>query len=299
MSGIPRILDADSSQLLAMTGSQLAESIRLAEGRTVAAEVQCDVQPPVDAVSNGELAAAFGADLVALDRYDVTRPAIAGVALDLMEPLRAYARLLGRPVAVNLMVAGAEASLAGRAFTQANAELATLQGVTTLFVYVRPKHGGTHEQMVRQVSAVSAALGGRVMLVGVPSFLRAAPRTIANLDAFRRDIDALAKAGCMGIALPMPGSKQGWTIDLAGTLVDHTHAAGTLAWLFVTHSVEGAPQSVMSALALDAKHTGADAIRLDEAGPSGMPPPENIMAFSLALRGVRHTYRRMAASILR
>ncbi|MEZ4671434.1 MAG: hypothetical protein R3E39_26320 [Anaerolineae bacterium] len=56
---------------------------------------------------------------------------------------------------------------------------------------------------------------------------------------------------------------------------------------------------VMTPLALEANQIGADAVRLDEAGLSGMPVPENIHAFSLVLRGERHTYRRMASSIMR
>jgi hypothetical protein len=146
---------------------------------------------------------------------------------------------------------------------------------------------------------VHRALGDRVLLVGVPSFSRPAPRDPAALDRFRRDFAELIEAGCLGGALPMPGSKQGWTLEATARLIDAIHADGALAWLFVTHSVEGAPPDVMTALALDAKRLGADAVRLDEAGPAGMPPPDNVLAFSLALRGTRHTWRRMAASILR
>ncbi len=301
MSAIKRLLDANASDLLAMNGAELAESIRLSEGRTVAAEVLCDGSPPVEGVSHGELAAAFGADVIALDHYDPLNPLIAGATCTEAQPLRAHARLVGRPVGTNLIVAGgaAEAALGGRAFTEANAERAAEQGAQIVFVYVRPHQGGTHERMVERVSAVRRLLGDNVLLVGVPSFSRSAPRDLASLHTFATDIAALLDAGCMGTALPMPGSKQGWTVDAAGTLIDGIHSARALAWLFVTHSVEGARPEVMIALALDAKRLGADVVRLDEAGPSGMAPPENILAFSLALRGARHTYRRMASSILR
>lgn len=301
MTAVTRLLDASSSQLLALTGGELAESIRLSEGRTVAAEVLCDAASPVEGVSHGELAAAFGADLVALDRYDPLRPLVSNVALPAAEPLRAYARLLGRPVGVNLIVAAGEAetALGGRSFSAAHAEHAAEQGAQAIFVYVRPRQGGTHAMMVQRIAEVHGLLGDRLLLVGVPSFSRPAPRDAAALDAFRADLSMLIEAGCQAAALPMPGSKQGWTVEAAGGLTDAIHAAGALAWLFVTHSVEGAQPGVMTALALDAKRVGADAVRLDEAGLSGMPAPENILAFSLALRGARHTYRRMAASILR
>ena len=41
------------------------------------------------------------------------------------------------------------------------------------------------------------------------------------------------------------------------------------------------------------------AIALGDTGYPGMALPENIMAYSVAIRGVRHTYHRMAASINR
>ena len=301
MSAVKRLLDACASELLAMSGAELAESIRLSEGRTVAAEVLCDAASPVEGVSHGELAAAFGADIVTLDRYDPLSPIIAGAPSAAVEPLRAYARFLGRPVGVNLVVAAgeAEAALGGRSFTEAHAERIAEQGAQVICVYVRPKQGGTHDEMVRRILEVHQRLGDRVLLVGVPSFSLPAPRSPASLAAFRDAITALIDAGCAGIGLPMPGTKQGWTVELAGTLTDAIHAAGALSWLFITHSVEGAQPEVMAALALAAKHAGADAVRLDEAGLSGMPAPENLLAFSLALRGARHTYRRMASSVLR
>jgi carbohydrate-selective porin OprB len=117
-----------------------------------------------------------------------------------------------------------------------------------------------------------------------------------TLASLRDQAMRLLDAGCAGVAFPMPGSKQGWLPDATATLIDSVQGHDGLAWLFVTGSIEGAPQSVMHNLAHLGKQLGADAFRLDEAGLSGMPPPENILAFSLALRGARHTYRRMASS---
>ena len=102
----------------------------------------------------------------------------------------------------------------------------------------------------------------------------------------------LLTSGCDGIGLPMPGSKQGWENHHTRQLIDMVHSRDGLAWLFVTGSIEGAPQSGMIQLALSAKQIGADVVRLDEAWLSGMPIPENIFTFLLALRGKRHTYCR-------
>ena len=44
---------------------------------------------------------------------------------------------------------------------------------------------------------------------------------------------------------------------------------------------------------------GADIHHIGDSGYMGMALPENIMAYSVAIRGKRHTYRRMAVSLLR
>ncbi len=47
------------------------------------------------------------------------------------------------------------------------------------------------------------------------------------------------------------------------------------------------------------KMAGTDIHHLGDTGYFGMALPENIMAYSIAVRGVRHTYHRMACSIER
>ncbi len=64
-------------------------------------------------------------------------------------------------------------------------------------------------------------------------------------------------------------------------------------------SQEGASVTVIEQLALWSKLTGADIHHIGDAGYSGIAVPENITAFSIALRGRRHTWKRMASSILR
>lgn len=47
------------------------------------------------------------------------------------------------------------------------------------------------------------------------------------------------------------------------------------------------------------KMTGTDIHHLSDTGYPGVAIPENIMAHSITIRGVRHTYHRMASSINR
>ncbi len=300
---VKRLLEAFASDFDRMDGWELAESIRLAEGRTLAVEVLCQTEPPVEGVSGGELAAAMGADIIVLDQYDPLSPRIAGVADNLLgdQPLEHYSTLLGRPVGINLIVAEREraAALGGRLFSPESLAAAVRQGVDLLFIYARPHQGGSPALQAEAVGLIERECGSRIMVIGVPSFSKPPPRDSASFESHRAEMLALLDAGCEAVAMPMPGSKQGWQAEQAAALIDVAHQSGGLAWLFVTGSIEGAPPSVMHELALNAKQLGADAIRLDEAGLSGMSPPENILAFSMALRGARHTYRRIASSIRR
>jgi hypothetical protein len=297
-----RMLDATASDFLAMDAPGLAASIRGAEGRTLSAEVIATTAPPVGGISLGELAAAFGADLITLDAYDALKPQIMGVTSHILEdkqPLAAYKRLLGRPIAVNLVVAPDNLTLNGRQAIPEHFELIHDQGADLVFLYARPGQGGTIERQQAAARQAGEVFGDEVLLIGVPSFSLPPPRTPQQIITYQQHIDTLMEAGCAGIGMPMPGSKQGWLFDTARQLIDHVHSADGLAWVFVTGSVEGAPPETMQQMAVAAKQLGADAIRLDEAGLSGMPLPENIYQFSLALRGKRHTYRRMASSIRR
>ncbi len=78
-------------------------------------------------------------------------------------------------------------------------------------------------------------------------------------------------------------------------LVDAVHTEGSLAVAPVgTSQQEVADSQTIRTLALAAKRAGADVLHLGDAGTSGIAEPMNILTASLASRGRRHTYRRMA-----
>lgn len=64
-------------------------------------------------------------------------------------------------------------------------------------------------------------------------------------------------------------------------------------------SQEGADEQTIKQMALYNKMAGADIHHIGDAGYNGIAVPENIMNYSIAIRGRRHTYTRMAASIIR
>ncbi|ETK37371.1 hypothetical protein MPTA5024_04155 [Microbispora sp. ATCC PTA-5024] len=77
------------------------------------------------------------------------------------------------------------------------------------------------------------------------------------------------------------------------------HAAGALTMTTIGTSQEGADADTVRRLALMAKMTGTDIHHLGDCGYFGITVPENILAYSVAIRGRRHAYRRMAMSLLR
>ena len=82
-------------------------------------------------------------------------------------------------------------------------------------------------------------------------------------------------------------------------MVTFTHSLGCLAMTAIGTSQEGADVDTIRRIALECKMTGADIHHLGDSGYTGIAAPENITAYSIVIKGVRHTYRRMAASINR
>lgn len=299
-----RILDAQASDFMQMSASELAKSIRETEGRTISAEVIVTYEPPTEGVTLAEITAAFGADIITLDHYDPDHPVIKGMPMEAANypaPVSELKRLLGLPVAINMAVTKQKegGALYTRRYSPERMKKAIQQGADIVFLYGDPLSGASLAEVVKAVSEAKQTYSEKVLLVGVPNVYFPPPVTPEIQTEYQSAHEQLLKAGAESIGLVMPGSKQGWRLDDTSRLVDHVHALGGLVWLIMTGSVEGSPVENIQQMALNAKMAGGDIYRLDEAGLSGMPLPENILEFALTIRGKRHTYRRMALSPLR
>ena len=115
----------------------------------------------------------------------------------------------------------------------------------------------------------------------------------------KEDISAFARAGADIILLPAPGTVPGITMEYVRELVNYSHSLGCLTITAIGTSQEGADIATIRQIALMCKMTGTDIHHLGDAGYGGMALPENIQAYSIAVRGIRHTYRRMAGSVNR
>lgn len=306
-----RILDCQSSDFANMTREELLGAIAGSEGRTIACETIGYIMPMLGDITNAEFAAAMGADLLLLNMFDVWEPSIRG--LPKVEPenvVRKLKHLTGRPIGINLepveQVLSSEdpeenmwAMTSGRKATVENARRAADMGVNFIVLTGNPGVGVTNTAIVQTLDLYKKEVGDRVILVAGKMHASGILTEGAEKIITREDIAAFAAAGADIILLPAPGTVPGITMEYVRDLVSYAHALGLLTITAIGTSQEGADTATIRQIALMCKMTGTDIHHLGDAGYGGMALPENIQAYSIAVRGIRHTYRRMAGSVNR
>lgn len=315
-----RILDLPPAALARLGGDALIASIRDAEGRTVAAETIVASGPLLDKVSNPELAAAFGADLLVLNVYDVEHPRVVGMpavkgtgrgaADDWADSLPFgavrlgggrtagdVARWTGRVTAVNLEPVPADLKdfPSGRRATVGNAELLVEQGAAIAVITGNPGTGVTMDAIVGAVREIREATAGRLVIFAGRMHAAGSGEAVISVD----DVARLADAGAHGLVMPAPGTTPGASMAAATARVEAAHEHDLLVWSSIGTSQEGATESVVERIGLESKACGADVHHIGDSGYFGIAPPENIYAYSVAIRGRRHTWHRMAGSMMR
>ncbi len=287
---VRRLLDATPDQLGRLRGRELLESIQHSEGRTVMAEVIAGAPPLIQGLLNPALAAGAGADLILLNLYDVTAPAVHGAPGGSLEDL---ARLLGRPAGCNLEPIDAvpPTVVPGRLATADNAKRARDLGARFIVVTANPRTGVQQATLIARALEIARAVGNDVLVFA--GKMHGAGLTEPPLSA--EDIRALADGSVHGVLIPAPGTIPGMTVDRATRLAEEAHGRGLLVLSAIGTSQEGASARVVEQIALWSKMAGADVHHIGDAGYSGVAIPENIMALSMAVRGRRHTWFRIAA----
>lgn len=302
------MLECRCSDLVSMTREELLYAMAASEGRTLACETVGTLQPMLGDITNAEFVAAMGADLILLNIFDVNNPVIRG--LPKTEPenvVRKLKELTGRPIAINLEPV--EQSMGatdpmwelsdGRKATLSNAKKAADMGVNMVLLTGNPGIGVTNKAITDTLALYRAELGDRLVLAAgkmhAAGILSEAAENIITKD----DVKAFREAGADIILLPAPGTVPGITQEYATELIRYIHSLGGLAMTAVGTSQEGADTATIRQIALMSKMAGADIHHLGDAGYGGMALPENIQAYSIAIRGIRHTYRRMAGSVNR
>jgi hypothetical protein len=297
------LLDLRPSQLIRLSGKELIDSVRACEGRVVACEVVCPVMPLLYDVTNAELTAAFGADLIILNLYDATEPYIFGVKPEAGESvIQRLKRLTGRPVGINLepvdpeiKVMGDKANIEkGRTATRENARLAYEQGAAFIVLTGNPKTGVTNDSILKAIEDIRDELSDSIALIAGKMHGAGIGSEMGENIMSARDVESFIDAGADVILVPAPGTVPGVTVEFVKNIADLTHKKGAILMTTIGTSQEGSDIQTIRNIALNCKMAGADIHHIGDAGYTGIAVPENIMAYSIAVRGIRHTYRRMA-----
>lgn len=305
---LKRLIDTTAQELTSYNKAELLTAISDSEGRTLAAETIGTVTPMLVNITNAEFVASLGADLIMLNIFDVNNPIIQGLPQTSPEDtIREVKRLTGRMVAINLEPAvikdGQEESVwnltTGRQATVENARKAADMGVDMIVLTGNPGVGVDNEAIIQALSRLKEAVGDRVILTAGKMHASGIISEAGEKILTEKDVEAFVDAGADVILLPAPGTVPGITMEYAGNLIRKAHEKGALAMTTIGTSQEGADEATVRQIALMCKMAGADIHHIGDSGYMGMALPENITAYSVAIRGKRHTYRRMAMSLLR
>ncbi len=304
-----RLLDCYSSDFSQFTREDLLESVVKSEGRVLACETIGTIRPMLGDVTNAEFVSAMGADIILLNMFDVKSPHIQGLPeTPPMETVRMLKRLTGRPIGINLepVDAGEEGETdplwqmsEGRRATLENAELACEMGVDMILLTGNPGMGVSNEAIERTLRLYKEKVGNRIVLAAGKMHAAGILEEAAENIMTREDVRRFWDAGADIILFPAPGTVPGITVEYVRELVTYAHSLGALTITAIGTSQEGADTDTIKQLALWCKMTGTDIHHLGDAGYAGMSLPENIQAYSVAVRGIRHTYHRIAASVRR
>jgi hypothetical protein len=278
-----RILNCRASDFsLPVTAAELKQAISASEGRVMMADVAADAAPLYGEVTNGELLCAFGADLLLVKGMDCQTQKIQGC-----DNLDHFKALSGRLVGVSLEVLADNAPENPRAWDPARLAQVANADFYCLTAYDKP---GVTAARVNE--AVSQLRGLTDKLILAAKFYRTGLGEAQEYAAY-------VAAGADGVIVPAPSSCRGASEARVEQILCAVQGAGGLAITTISSSQEGADEETVRQIALACKRCGADVYHFGDAGVAGMADPQAVYTSSLAVRGKRHTWVRMAASRVR
>lgn len=309
---VKRLISANTSDILAMNAEDLKESIKASEGRVVLSENVVTSQPLGEDITNAEVAAAFGADLILLNNMDVMNPVVMGL-YDGEETMataklrhdghiiKDLQHLVGRPIGVNLEPIDVDADMleerleivTGRTATPETLAEVERLGYNFVVLTGNPGTGVTNEQIVKNIKIAKQKFSG--LVIAGKMHAAGVNEPLINPDIVKEFIDA----GADVILVPAVGTVPGLTDDELTEIVKIAHEANALVMSTIGTSQESGTTSYIENIAIRNKICGVDIQHIGDAGYGGMAPVENIFTLSKAIRGQRHTVSRMARSINR
>lgn len=222
-----RLLDCTASDLETMTKQDLLFAMEASEGRVLACETIGIFTPLVGDVSNAELAAALGGDVILLNIFDVQNPQIQGLPQGVkpQDAIRMVKRLTGRPVGINLepveqgYAAEVDTTLwnltPGRAATRENALLAAQMGVDFILLTGNPGVGVTNKAITDTLRVFRETVGDRVILCAGKMHASGSIAEAGERIVTKEDVRAFAEAGADIIlfTLRAPSPASPWSMS--------------------------------------------------------------------------------------
>ncbi|AHG18578.1 PEP phosphonomutase [Chania multitudinisentens RB-25] len=305
-----RYLDCCASELAAIDRQGLLESLQASEGRILVSETIGAVQPMLMDITNAELAASQGADLLLLNLFDVDKPRLQGLPAGIVpeNSLRELQRLTGRVVGVNLEAVDPNfkdthgefwAATKGRLATAENAKKLVAMGAKFVVLTGNPGNGISNETIGHCLQEIRQAAGDSLVIIAGKMHAAGILTRAGGKIITQEDVSTFVAQGADIVLLPAPGTVPGITQEYIEQLIDHAHRQGAMTMTAIGTSQEGASVETIRQIALMCKMAGTDLHHIGDAGYTGMALPENIMAYSVAIRGIRHTYSRIARSVNR
>ncbi|MGL5425764.1 MAG: haloacid dehalogenase-like hydrolase [Serratia fonticola] len=305
-----RYLDCSASDLANISKDDLIYAIRASEGRILVSESIAVTQPLLNNVTNAELAASQGADILLLNLFDVNQPHIAGLPGDVPpeNAIRELQRLTGRVIGVNLEAVDPAFAIthnefwqmtAGRAATAENARKLYELGARMVVLTGNPNNGVSNQAIAEALKHIRDEVGDKLVLVTGKMHGAGIVRESGSQLITEQDIALFVENGADIVLLPAPGTIPGMSQEKVASLITFTQQQGALAMTAIGTSQEGADVQTIRQIALMSKMAGADLHHIGDTGYLGLALPENIFAYSVAIRGVRHTYTRIARSVNR
>lgn len=309
---VKRLISATPGEVAKMSGSELKQSIKASEGRTICVENVVGTMPQVGDLTNAEVAKAFGADLILLNGFDCFHPVVLGVpglsfdavmdpTIEIENPIPVLKKLTGRPIGINLepipealdLMSEQVVISKGRTSSAETIQRAEELGVDFICFTGNPGTGVTNEAIAGAVKIAKEHFSG--MIIAGKMHSAGSDEPVVTKEA----ITAYAEAGADILLLPAVGTIQGFLEQDLIDAVKFAKARDLLTMTAIGTSQESARPETLRQIALTCKTCGVDIQHIGDAGYGGLAPAENIFEMSIAIRGMRHTLYRCAQSVNR
>ena len=297
---VKRLISARASEIRQMNGKELYQALKASEGRTIVSENVCTI-PTLSEVTNSEVAAAYGADMILLNAFDCLNPYIEGIDINEENPIEVLKNYIGRPIGANLepidfdshLMSERENIAEGRVSSPATIKKAEELGLDFICFTGNPGTGVTNSEIAKATALAKKYFSGLIIAGKMHS--SGSDEPVVTKEA----VESYAKAGADILLLPSVGTIQGFTQEklIEAVTIAKNHQLLTMS--AIGTSQEGARPETIRELAIINKTCGVDIQHIGDAGFAGVALPENIYEMSIAIRGIRHTLNRISSSINR